>query len=229
VEQERVTVPLRAAEVPLPVPRELLSLLVDGDLVVVRHGHGGRGVPPRRRLLLVDLEAAGVVLESAGGVGRTAQVPLRHEVGVDVVVAERAVLVGARHAIDVEPAEPVVVPERTPQPGRLDQQLEPDLPGELLVAGSVDVPQRGVGDVGSDVERGGAGRPVTGALLAADRTPRKGRTTEPEVAGTVPRGVQGGMPPPQGVARRRGLSVGQHRQHEHLHLPEDVPVVPRSG
>src|SRR3712207_8569020 len=40
---------------------------------------------------------------------------------------------------------------------------------ELGIAGRGDVATRGVGDVGVDVERRGAGRPVPGAFLAADR------------------------------------------------------------
>ena len=101
------------------------------------------------------------------------EVGLRHQVGVDVVVLDRAVLVRPGHALDAELAVGVVLAERAPQPGGLDQQRQADLALELLVVGGVEVPDDGVGDVGVDVEGGGAGRPVPGALLAVDRPPRE--------------------------------------------------------
>ena len=66
-------------------------------------------------------------------VGGRSQVPLRHQVRVDVVVGDRAVLVGAGDAVDAEPPGGVVVAERAPQPRGLDQQLEPDVALEVLV------------------------------------------------------------------------------------------------
>ena len=64
------------------------------ELGVVGDEHRPRGVPPGRELGVVDAELAGALRMSLGGVGRGAQVALRHQVGVDVVVGERAVLVG---------------------------------------------------------------------------------------------------------------------------------------
>ena len=80
-------------------------------------------------------------------VGGGAQVPLRQQVRVDVVVGDRAVLVGAGDAVDAEAALGVVVAERAPEPGRLDEQLEADLALEVLVVGRVLVADDGVGDV----------------------------------------------------------------------------------
>ena len=66
-------------------------------------------------------------------------------------------------------------PSDAPQARRLDEQLEAGPALELGVAGRGDVAAHRVGDVGVDVERRGAGRPVPGALLAADRPPRERR------------------------------------------------------
>ena len=69
------------------------------------------------------------------GVGGRAQVLLRHQVRVDVVVGERAVLVGAGDAVDAEAPLGVVVAERAPQPRRLHEELEADFALEGLVVG----------------------------------------------------------------------------------------------
>ena len=69
------------------------------------------------------------------GVGGGAQVPLCKQVRVDVVVCQGAVLIGAGDAVDAEAALGVVMPERTPEPGCLDEQLEADLELEGLVPG----------------------------------------------------------------------------------------------
>ena len=47
----------------------------------------------------------------------------------------RAVLVGAGDAVDAEAPVRVVVAERAPQPRGLDEQLEPDVALERVVAG----------------------------------------------------------------------------------------------
>src|SRR5262249_56302074 len=120
-----------------------------------------------------------------GGGGGVGEVRLGQEVRVDVVVGERAVLVGPGDAVDAEPPLRVVMAERAPQARRLDEELDPDVALELLVAGSSLVARDGVCDVGVDVEGGGAGRPVPGALLAADRAPGEGCAAEAERAGTL--------------------------------------------
>ena len=53
-----------------------------------------------------------------------AEVPLREEIRVDVVVGDRAVLVGTGDPVDAEPPMRVVVAERAPEAGGLDEQLE---------------------------------------------------------------------------------------------------------
>ena len=97
------------------------------------------------------------------------------------------------------------------------------------VAGRVDVPDDRVGDVGVDVEGGGTGGPVGGALLPADGAPREGGAGEPQRAGPLLRSVQSVQSPPQRPGRRLRQRVRQHRQHERLGVPERVPVVAGSG
>src|SRR5581483_595897 len=123
------------------------------------------------------LRQHGMPLARRGG---TVEVLARHQIRIDVVVGERAVFVGPRDAVDAESAPQVVVPERAPEARRLDEDLEPDLALEALVAGDPRVADRGRGDVGVDVERRGPGGPVTRALLAVDRAPGKRRAGEPE-------------------------------------------------
>ena len=85
----------------------------------------------------------------------------------------------------------VVLAERAPQAGGLDEHREADLALELLVLGGVEVVDDGGGDVGVDVEGGRAGRPVARALLAVDRPPRERRAREAELGRVRPRDVEG--------------------------------------
>ena len=185
----------------------------------------------RGRLLGVDAES---LRRARGGVRRasaaSAQVPLGHQVGVDVVVGDGAVLVGPGHAVDAEAAVGVVVAERAPQPRRLDEQLEADLALELLVVGGGLVADDRVGDVGADVERGGAGRPVARALLAVDRPPGERRAPQPELSSARSR-ARSSVAWRQRSASRGGVrrGVGEHRQDERLGVPEGVAVVAGAG
>ena len=152
------------------------------ELVVVRDDHALGGGAPRRHLLGRDAELARAVLMALAGGGGAEQVLLRHQVRVDVVVDDRAVLVGAGDAVDAEVAVEVVVAERAPQPRRLDEDVDAD-----RRARSVGSPvactywSTDVGDVGVDVERRGPGRPVARALLAVNRAPGEGRAGQAEV------------------------------------------------
>ena len=86
-----------------------------------------RRVAPGRGLLEVGAELGGAARVARDRVRRGAQVPLREQVRVDVVVGDRAVLVRAGDAVDAEPALRIVVAERAPEPRRLDEQLDADL------------------------------------------------------------------------------------------------------
>src|SRR5581483_1634385 len=97
-------------------------------------------------------------------------------------------LVGPGHSRQAEASVAVEVAEGAPQPGRLDQDLEPEPLLEVLVLGGVHVADDGAGDVGVDVVGGGAGRPVGGALLAGDRPLGEGGATVAEAGGPGPGG-----------------------------------------
>jgi hypothetical protein len=140
---------------------EAFGLRVDAAGVVPGDDHVVGGFAPAGRLVAVGAEPGGLGGMSYDGVGGCAQVPLGEQVGVDVVVGDRAVLVGASDTVDPEPASlAVVVAERAPEPRGFDEQFEPGRASEVFVAGCGLVAGDGVGDVGVDVEGGGAGRPV---------------------------------------------------------------------
>ena len=127
----------------------------------------------------VDVELGAPVRMASDGVGCEAQVPLRHQVGVNVVVGDGAVLVGAGHAVDAKAPARIVVTQRAPQPRGLDEQLEPGLALERLVVGRRLVAPDRVGDVGVDVKGSGSRRPVARTPLAVDRPPGKRRALNP--------------------------------------------------
>src|SRR5262249_60297218 len=104
-------------EVPPGVVRESLVLRVDVEVLVERDVHCRRGVAPGGGLLGGDAELAGRVGQLDGQVGGAGEVPLGHQVGVDVVVLDGAVLVRAGHAVDPEMADGVVLAEGAPQAG----------------------------------------------------------------------------------------------------------------
>src|SRR6185437_15396628 len=107
----RVLLGSGAREVPGLMLRERLGLRMNGERLVVRDEDSRRSVPPARRLLEADAELGGPFLVPLNGVGREQQVPLRHQIGVDVVVGDGAVLVGAGDAVDSKPALGVVMAE----------------------------------------------------------------------------------------------------------------------
>ena len=204
---------------------EALGLRVDAQLLVVGDEDGPRGVAPGGRLLGVDTERCGAVGVAFDGVGGQAQVSLRHQVGVDVVVGDRAVLVGAGDPVDAKPAVGVVVAQRAPQPRGLDEQFEPGLALEGMVVGRGLVAADCIGDVCADVEGGRSRRPVPRALPPVDRPPRKGRALEAQELGTVASQAQGRVAPAQRIADGVRCDVGQDGQDEGLGIPEGMSVV----
>jgi hypothetical protein len=121
-----------------------------------------------------------------------------------------------------------VLAERAPQPRGLDQQLQADLALELGVAGGVEVADDGVGDVGVDVEGGGAGGPV--AEHSSPWIVRQGKAAPARPSSAAwSRAAAGSVPPAQRVGGGVRVRVGQHRQDEGLGVPERVPVVAGAG
>ena len=208
---------------------ERIGLHVHTALGVVGHRHQRGRAQPHLHLVRIDVQPARDVGLALDRLGRLAQVPLRHEVRVDVVVHHRGVLVRAGHPVDAEAVLGVEVAERGPQPGGLDQQFRAEVAVEVLVEGGVVVADDGIGDVGVDVEGRRPRRPVARGLLAADRPPRERRAPAAEHPGPVAGHVQRRVPPAQRVADGVRRGVGEHRQHVGLGVPEGVPVVAGAG
>ena len=188
VQQQRVLVRRRcAAKSQILVAGEAVGLRVDAELLVVGDVHGRRRRPARRAVSSSSTPRwRGAVGVAADGVGGRAQVLLGHQVGVDVVVGDRAVLVGAGDAVDVELRRAGRGgPSERHSRAVSTSSSSADLALEADVAGGLDVADDGVGDVGVDVERGGAGRPVAGAFLAVDGAPRERGAGEAELAGAL--------------------------------------------
>jgi hypothetical protein len=178
---------------------------------------------------VIDAEFGGAPRVTLRAVGGGAEVPLGHEVGVDVVVGDRAVLVGSGNAVDPKPPGGVVVPERSPQPGGLDEESEADPALERFVAAGRLVADDSVGDVGVDVERRGAGGPVARALLSADRPPRERRAPQAQLPGALLGEIERQASPAQRVCHDVRSGVGQHRQDKRLGVPERVALVAWAG
>ncbi len=227
VHEQRVGVGLGAlGKIPHFSIRRPGELLVDPALSVVVHRHPLRRVTPACEVVVDDAEGFGLVLMAFGDVRRVAQVTSRRQVRVRVVVDDGAVLVRPGHSADVEAPVVTVIAERHPQTCRLDEQRQRDLPFERRVRRPPGVTHRGEGDVGVDVHRGRARRPVSRALLAADRAPRERRALELERRRTLTRQVEAVAAPHERVTGRLGRRRAEHRQDEGLGVPERVTVVP---
>ena len=200
---------------------------MDAERVVPGNDHRVRGIAPGGSLLEIGAEQRRVARVKCDGVRSRAEVSLRDEVRVHVVVRDGAVLVGPGDPVDPEAAERVVVAECAPEARGLDKELEADLVRERLVSGCCLVADDGVGDVARDVERRGAGGPVAGALVTPDRAPGKSRAGEPELVRPFAREVERRVPPTQRVAGCVRNGVREHRQDEPLGVPERVPVIAR--
>ena len=165
------------------------------------------------------------------GVCGGAEIPLGDEVRVDVVVGQRAVLVGAGDAVDAETTLRVVVAERAPEPCRLDEELEPDL--------ALERPRRPVARLVPDRRRPRRRRRC-GTPPCPPASSRSTRGRESCATGTPRRRARAVR------ARSRARSSVEWRQRSasaaargavyvstgstnRLGVPERVPVVPGAG
>ena len=87
---------------------------MDAERLVPGNDHVVRSVSPDRGFLEVGVELGGKARVASDRVRRGAQVLLREQVRVDVVVGDRAVLVRAGDAVDAEPTLRIVMAERPP-------------------------------------------------------------------------------------------------------------------
>ena len=163
-------------------------------------------------------------------IGGGAQVVRRHQVGEDVVAHDRGVLVGTGDAVEMPHPVPVVVSERQPQPCGLDEHRQAALRFQRIVARDNAIALERHGDVGVDVPRRSARRPVRRALLAADGAPRKGSPLRGRVRRLGRwRGPSVEARQRSASAAARGCGVRQHRKHETFGVPEGVAVVAGAG
>jgi hypothetical protein len=151
VQEQWVPVGRRVLEVPDLMREEVLVLRMDPERRVVGQRHRVGGASPAVHLFLRDAQLLRTVLQLLTAEGRGVKVPLRHQVGVDVVVGDGRVLVRAGDAVDAKPPGGVEVAEAGPQARGLDQQLEADLAREVLVEGGEPEAVHGAGHVGVDV------------------------------------------------------------------------------
>ena len=229
VEEEWVALGRRVLEVPALVAGEPLGLTVDAEVGVVRGHHVVRGVAPGGGLLDVGAELGRDVRVSHDRVGGLAQVPLGHEVRVDVVVGDRCVLVRAGDSVDPEVPVLVVVAEGAPKARGLDQELDAARALEVRVVDRILVAGDRVGDVGVDVEGRRSRRPVRGALLPGDRPPGEGGAAQAELLRAGAREVEDRVAPREGVADRVRRRIREDGQDERVRVPEGVTVVARAG
>ncbi len=224
---QQVLLGVRRLEVPPRQIRVARRLRVHAPGRVERDVHRVGRRLPSRDLLRRDAEAIGDIGMGASRRRGAPQVQLHHEVGVHVVVHHGGVLVGPRDAVDVEGAALIAAAEREPQARRLHQHLDTALPLEIGVARRAHVLRHGHRDVGVDVERRRAGRPVPRALAAVDRAPGERGALETQQLRTIAGMIERRVAPAQRLLRGARRCRDEHRQHEGLEIPERVPLVAR--
>ena len=219
----------RRVEVPDLVLGERFRLGVNTARVVVRDQHRVGRVTPASGLLGVDAQLGGAIGIALNRVGSGEQIALCHQVRVDVVVGDRAVLVRSGDTVDAKAPFGVVMSKRPPQPGSLDEQLEAGGLFERRVLRGGLVAGDGIGHVGIDVKGSDSRRPVARALLSPNRAPRKRRPVQPQQRRTLLRQIERHVAPPQRVARCVRNRVRQDRQDEGLGVPERVSRIAWPG
>ena len=238
VQQQRPARLRGLREVPQLPGEELIVLGVHPEGLVEGDDDPGRTLLPAGDLGLVEIELVDEMLvpqrildlhpsHDTSGVG---QVRTRHDVGVEVVVHDRGVLVGTGDAVNMELPFPVGAPESQvgPQPSRLDEYFGTIPVQEGLVLTRPGVQQQGVGDVGVDVVLGCAGRVVGRRLLTSDRAPREQRATLGHLASPQPCLGKGVDAVTQRILGQPWVSEGEHRDDVGLGVPEVVALIARS-
>ena len=223
VQQQRVVLFGRVREVPHLTFQERIVLQVEALLIVPGDVHQLTGTAPHAGLLLSQAGLVGdaLVVPGAtcphpfGGLDRAEQVLARHEVGVEVVVDHRGVLVGPGHSVDHELAAHAFAEEAEvyPEASCLDEDLETGIGDHVQVARGPHVLAHGPDHVGVYVVLGGTGRVVRRSLFAVDRAPRVQRAVVADLLGTVAREAEHPGSESDEVPRQLGLCVGEVGHH----------------
>jgi len=114
---------------------------------------------PALNLRWLHTRGPGFLQEAADSQGCLAQMMLCHQVGIDGVVGQRALFIGAGHIIDTDATLCVMRARRTPQAGRFDQQLKPTLFFPCHAASAADRGRDRIDTLGVDMECGCPGWP----------------------------------------------------------------------
>src|SRR5579885_3389767 len=117
----------------------------------------------------------------------------------DVIISNGAILVGSGHAVDAEAAGSIVIAERVPQAGGLDEQAEAGPLLELSIVCAANVARDGVRDISVNVEGRRARGPVPRTLFARDGAPGEGGAAQPELLRPFFRVGQRGIAPAQRI------------------------------
>src|SRR5690349_3928361 len=128
---------------------------MDTRFAVPRDDHVGRGCTPAMWFVWFYRQLGRVIRELLDRRRSCAEVSLREQIRVDVVVADRAVFVGSRDTVDSERSLcTVVVAEREPESGCFYEELKALMSREGVVARCVFVARDGVRDVCGEMESG---------------------------------------------------------------------------
>ncbi len=240
VQQQRAVAVLLGGEGPVRPAQERVVLGIDAQIGILAEIHRIRGATPQRDLFLVQPQPFGQrrmrlrtdLAQQCPGLGGAAQVPACHPVGVVVVVDQRRVLVRAGHLVQTERAAAarVEAADLRPDARGLAQHLRAGLGEEVQVAGRIHVQADGVRHRRVDVVRRRPAGVVRRAFVAGDGAPGVQRAVR---VVHLPRMGARGLQRVVAVAqhRQRHVRRDEHhrRQHEHLGVPEAVPLVALAG
>ncbi|MBW8810119.1 MAG: hypothetical protein JF591_15135, partial [Lysobacter sp.] len=240
VEQQRPVFALVLGEGPARLVEEGVVLRVDSQRFIVMQEHALAGAAPGVDLVRLQLQALGQRLQLLGTFALqlfphahgAQQMLLGHAVGVEVVVDQRGVFVGAGDFVDAERAAAarIEVTDLRPDARGFEHDLGAAFDQEIQVAGRIQVQAQPIRDRGIDVIRGRTRWVVRRAFAAGDRAPREQRAVRMIHLARVPaRRFQREEARMQHRARDLRRGVGHHRQHEGFGVPEIMALVAFAG
>ena len=239
MQQQRTLVVGGVREVPQLPGEELVVLRMDAKGVIERDDHSCGTFLPTTDLVLGEVQFGAqmlkpqrvLILHPPHDAGCVNEVRPRHDIGVEVVVDDRGVLVGPGHAMNVEFPASVDPPEAQicPHPRRLDEDRSGIAEEEGLVPRRTSVVHDRVSDVSIDVILSRTCGVVGGGLLTSDRPPREESSPLGQFFGSSSGLWKSVDPEPQGVLSDSRMGVGQHRDDVDLGVPEVVAFIARSG
>ncbi len=182
VQQQRQLLAGSIVQVPHFAVQEVLVLRMHPEPFVVGDRHRAGRFLPAGHFGLGEIQGGGDFGITPGiqlgqgehRLGCAAQVQPSHQIGVQVVVHHRGVLVGPGHRVNVEAA--LRPPEEThvgPQPCGLDQHRQGLGEQEIQIVGDVGVFAHGKGDVSVDVVLRRTSGEVGAGLGTVDGAPRE--------------------------------------------------------